>query len=178
MLLFPSLLFCPTHISGDFLAFWEVWGLLPAFSRCSVGVVPHVDVFLIHLWGGRWSLHLTPPPSWRSSPSPFWLPLTHYSEVSNFLNSLIKTSIMWQDYWHNRIFAYILLAVDNFCLRMGSLTLRDDSYLLYCHLRPLEGASYFFLFFCSFSVVLAEESKEMLCHCVSKLKASLSGNPF
>ena len=28
-------------------------GLLPAFSRCSVGVVPHVDVFLICLWGGR-----------------------------------------------------------------------------------------------------------------------------
>ena len=25
--------------------FWEVWGLLPAFSRCSVRVVPHVDVF-------------------------------------------------------------------------------------------------------------------------------------
>ena len=28
-------------------------GLLPAFSRCSVGVVPHVDVFLMYLWGGR-----------------------------------------------------------------------------------------------------------------------------
>ena len=23
------------------------------FSRCSVGVVPHVDVFLMYLWGGR-----------------------------------------------------------------------------------------------------------------------------
>ena len=49
-----------THI------FWEVWGLLPAFSRCSVGVVPHVDVFLMYLWGGRWSPCLTPLPSWRS----------------------------------------------------------------------------------------------------------------
>ena len=48
--------------------FWEVWGLLPAFGRCSVGVVPHVDVILMYLWGGRWSAHLTPPPSWRSSP--------------------------------------------------------------------------------------------------------------
>ena len=58
--------FCPTHLCGDFLAFWEVWGLLPAFSRCSAGVVPHVDVFLMYLWGGSWSPHLTPLPSWRS----------------------------------------------------------------------------------------------------------------
>ena len=58
--------FCPTQEHREFLAFWEVWGLLPAFSRCSVGVVPHVDVFLTYLWGGRWSPRLTPPPSWRS----------------------------------------------------------------------------------------------------------------
>ena len=45
--------------------FWEVWGLLLVFSRCSVGVVPHVDVVLMYLWGGRWSPRLTPPPSWR-----------------------------------------------------------------------------------------------------------------
>ena len=45
-----SFLFCPTQVRGEFLAFWEVWGLLPAFSRCSVGVVPHVDVFLMYLW--------------------------------------------------------------------------------------------------------------------------------
>ena len=45
--------------------FWEVRGLLPAFSRCSVDV-PHVDVFLMYLWGGWWSPCLTPPPSWRS----------------------------------------------------------------------------------------------------------------
>ena len=51
--------------------FWEVWGLLPAFSRCSVGVFPHVDVFLMYLWGGRWAPCLTPPPSWRS-------PLIHH----------------------------------------------------------------------------------------------------
>ena len=31
----------------------EVSGLLPAFSRCSLAVVPHVDVFLMYLWGGR-----------------------------------------------------------------------------------------------------------------------------
>ena len=55
--------FCLTQVHGEFLAFWEVWGLLPAFSRCSVGVVPHVDVVLMYLWGGRWSPCLTPLPS-------------------------------------------------------------------------------------------------------------------
>ena len=59
-----SFFFCPPQVREEFLAFWEVWGLLPAFSRCSVGAVPHVDVFLMYLWGGRWSPHLTPPPSW------------------------------------------------------------------------------------------------------------------
>ena len=57
---------CPTQVRGNFVAFWEVWGLLPVCSRCSVGVVPHVDVFLMYLWGGRWSPHLTSLPSWRS----------------------------------------------------------------------------------------------------------------
>ena len=61
-----SFFFCPTQVRWEFLAFWEVWGLLPAFSRCSVGIVPHVDVFLMYLWGGRWSPCLTPPPSWKS----------------------------------------------------------------------------------------------------------------
>ena len=60
--------FCPTQVCGEFLAFWEVWDLLPAFSKCSVGVVPHADVFLMYLWGGRWSPCLTPLPSWMSSP--------------------------------------------------------------------------------------------------------------
>ena len=43
--------------------FLEVWGLLLLFRSCSVGVVPHSDEFLMYLWGGRWSLSLTPPPS-------------------------------------------------------------------------------------------------------------------
>ena len=60
-----SFFFCPTQVCGKFLAFWEVWGLLPVFNRCSLGVVPHVDVVLMYLWGGRWSPRLTPPPSWR-----------------------------------------------------------------------------------------------------------------
>ena len=63
-----SFFFCPTQVPWGFLAFGEVWGLLPAFNRCSVRVVPHVDVFLMYLWGGRWSPCLTPPPSWRSPP--------------------------------------------------------------------------------------------------------------
>ena len=71
----PSLFFClcvfflfrcPTQIHGEFFAFWEVWVFLLTFSRCFVGVVPHVDVFLMYLWGGRWSPLLTLPPSWRS----------------------------------------------------------------------------------------------------------------
>ena len=84
----PSLFFClcfffflwPYPGCGEFLAFWEVWGLLPAFSRCSIGVVPHVDVFLMYLWRGRWSPHLTFPPSWSQWSSlwfwvafPWWL---------------------------------------------------------------------------------------------------------
>ena len=48
-------------------SFWEVWGLLLAFSWCSLGVVPHVDVFLMYFSGGRWSPCLTPPSFWRSS---------------------------------------------------------------------------------------------------------------
>ena len=45
------------------LSFWGIWRLLPAFSGCSVGAVPRVDVFLMYLWGGRWSPRLTLPPS-------------------------------------------------------------------------------------------------------------------
>ena len=62
--------FCPTQVQvGSFLPFGrsEIGGLLPAFSGCSIGVVPHVDVFLVYLWGGRWSPRLTLPPSWSSS---------------------------------------------------------------------------------------------------------------
>ena len=54
------------------LPYPDTWGVscllgslrsLLAFSSCSVGVVPHVDVFLMYLWRGRWSPCLTPPPS-------------------------------------------------------------------------------------------------------------------
>ena len=48
-----SFFFCSTQVRGELLAFWEVGCLLLAFSRCSVGVVPHIDVFLVYLWGGR-----------------------------------------------------------------------------------------------------------------------------
>ena len=61
-----SFFFCPTQVCGEFLAFGEVWGLLPAFSRCSVWVVRHIDVFLMYLWRGRWSPRLILLPSWRS----------------------------------------------------------------------------------------------------------------
>ena len=72
-----SFFLCPTHVRGEFLAFWEVWGLLPPFSRCSVGVVPHIDAFLMHLWVDWWSPFLTLLPSWSSASdlsSRLWFP--------------------------------------------------------------------------------------------------------
>ena len=73
-----------SQVHGEFLAFWEVWGLLPVFSRCSVGVVPHVDVVLMYLWGGRWSPCLTSLPSWRR---PLWMPPSLLSPSSRLLES-------------------------------------------------------------------------------------------
>ena len=77
-----SFFFCPTQVRGEFLAFWEVWGLLPAFSRCSLGGVPHVDVFFMYLWGGRWShvlllCHLEGPP-----PVHFWF--TEFPKINMY----------------------------------------------------------------------------------------------
>ena len=43
----------PKYVRGEFLAFLEVGRFLPAFSGCSVGAVPRVDVFLLYLWEGR-----------------------------------------------------------------------------------------------------------------------------
>ena len=40
----------PSYV-GSFLPFGRSEVFLPAFSRCSVGVVPLVDVFLMYLWG-------------------------------------------------------------------------------------------------------------------------------
>ena len=48
-----SFFFCPTQGRGEFLAFLEVGRFLPAFSGCSVGAVPLVDVFLLYLWEER-----------------------------------------------------------------------------------------------------------------------------
>ena len=76
-LFFFPFFFCPTQLCGDFLAFLEVWGLLPAFSRRSVAVDAHppVDVFLMYLWGRRWSPCLTPLPSSPNSAFAFFLSL-------------------------------------------------------------------------------------------------------
>ena len=51
-LCFISFFSCPTQVRGEFLAFLEVGRFLPAFSGCSVGAVPRVDVFLLYLWEG------------------------------------------------------------------------------------------------------------------------------
>jgi len=42
--------FSPTKSHGGFLAFLEVWGLLPVFSRHTLWIIPCVDVFLMYLW--------------------------------------------------------------------------------------------------------------------------------
>ena len=95
--------FCPTLVHGEFFAFWEVWGLLPAFSRCSVGVVPHVDVFLMYLWGGSLSPRLTPSPSWGS-------PLLVHFDVDSKIHTHTHT--------HTDIYLFIhcILQLQNFCL--------------------------------------------------------------
>ena len=58
-----SFLFCFRFLS-TFLSFLEVWGLLPAFKRCSIGIIPHVEVFFMYLLYGRQSPHLTPRLFW------------------------------------------------------------------------------------------------------------------
>ena len=47
--LFFIFIFFPTSFWEGWLAFLEVWGLLPVFRSCSVGVVPLADEFLIYL---------------------------------------------------------------------------------------------------------------------------------
>lgn len=42
---FFFLMFFHTQLHGDFLGFSVVWGLLPVFSRYSVRIVLHIDVF-------------------------------------------------------------------------------------------------------------------------------------
>ena len=38
-------IFFTVSLQGDWFAFLEIWGPLPAFRRCSVGIVPHADDF-------------------------------------------------------------------------------------------------------------------------------------
>ena len=104
----PSLFFCvcffffllPYPGTWEFLAFWELWGLLPAFNRCSVGTVPHVDVFLIYLWGGRWSPCLTPPSSWKSPPKYFkTFFLRFFFSMLNFLLCCIEFGELLYDHY-------------------------------------------------------------------------------
>ena len=68
----PKLLCLPFHlyllaylIPRRLVCFLEVWGPLPAFRRCSVGIVPHANIVFIYLGHRRWSPCPIPPPSWR-----------------------------------------------------------------------------------------------------------------
>ena len=81
-----SFLFCPTQVRGEFLAFWEVWRLLPVFSGCSVGAVPRVDAFLMYLWEGRWSPRLTLLPS---CPDPRFAHIMSYDPHKTIIISIL-----------------------------------------------------------------------------------------
>ena len=62
-----SFFFCPTQVHADFLAFWES----EVFCQCSVGVVPHIDVFLMCLWE-EGDLHVLPLHHLEGLLSVFW----------------------------------------------------------------------------------------------------------
>lgn len=51
VLFFPCVFALPHYVEIN-MPFWKS-GLSPTFSRCSVGAVPHADVFFVHLWGRR-----------------------------------------------------------------------------------------------------------------------------
>ena len=70
---FFSYNFGPTLLCGGSLAFLDVWDLLTSFRRCSVGVVPCVDVFLMYLWGGGGSPCLILLLSWKSPLCSFFI---------------------------------------------------------------------------------------------------------
>ena len=61
-----SFFFFPAWLYGDFLGSWKSEVFPPAFSRCSVRIVPYVDVSLMCLWDldpTSQVPHLTPYPS-------------------------------------------------------------------------------------------------------------------
>ena len=126
----PSLLFClcffffllPYPGNGEFLAFWEVWGLLPAFSRCSVVVVAHVDVFLMYLWGGRWSPCLTLLPSWRSPSNTF--------NMRKSTETSLKELPMFKYLGSERMEVVVSIQFFVFFLVLTELSLKCDALLL------------------------------------------------
>ena len=58
---------------------------LPAFSGCSVGAVPRVDVFLLYLWEGKWSPRLTLPPSSLLPSVRFFNSRFHFWKIISFI---------------------------------------------------------------------------------------------
>ena len=50
LFLFPSFYFILPSYMGIFLIHLRVWSPLLRLSSCSVGIVPFLDVFLLHLW--------------------------------------------------------------------------------------------------------------------------------
>ena len=130
--------------------FWEVWGLLPALSRCSVGVVPHVDVFLMYLWGGSLSPGLTPLPSWRS-------PVLNnfqkfFSQNLIFLVKFIPTchvifSLLWmQEFFHFDFYLVISnIKIINFYTFIISCLLNFELAVIVFKVEPLGFSWYRFI---------------------------------
>ena len=77
----------PSYVEG-FLPFLEISGLLPAFSRCSVQTVIHLDGFFRYACGRRWVPCLTPLPSWFL-PSKSWV---IYNKTKSSKSELHNTS--------------------------------------------------------------------------------------
>ena len=65
--LFSYCLF-PNTLCAVWFAFFELWGLLQVFSRCSVGDIPHADAFLMY-FGEKWCSCLTSPSSTPPEPT-------------------------------------------------------------------------------------------------------------
>ena len=89
-----------------FLAALVVWDFLPAFSRYSVRIFPHVDVFLMYLWE-EVSSHPSILPSWSPQVAGFsmemriskifrmWILLSRYVSIHLVLSYYFPASLIY-----------------------------------------------------------------------------------
>ena len=80
------LFFSPFHLPGyleTFLVLSSVWGLLLVFDRCSLRVIPFLDVFLMYLWEGVSSMSLD---------SAIWIGVSRYFLTQDYFHFTSSTS--------------------------------------------------------------------------------------